>query len=98
MKNPYFQIAQDCMINIKDEAEAIESYNLMAEHIRESGIPEGEQQQLLNLIREITDDELDHIRILKGIYTGDFEVEPDEAPEGEPLSTDPEEVDEDDNA
>lgn len=97
MRNEYYQIAQDCMANIKDEADAIHSYNEMAEHIRDANISEAEKNELLALLGEIVDDELDHIRILKGIFTGDFEVEPDEEPEGDPIGIDPKGDDLDDN-
>lgn len=66
----------------------------MINDLLESDIPQAERDECVALIREIIDDELDHIRILKGIYTGDFEIEPDAQPEGEPVIT---EVTSDDN-
>lgn len=94
MRN-YFQLAQDCMINIKDEADAIRSYNEMINHLATSDIPDEERQEIVALIGEIIQDELDHIRILKGIYTGNFDIEPDEEPEGEPVITEGETDDHD---
>lgn len=88
MPNKYYQLAQDCMINMRDEAEAVQSYNEMILHIQQAGFPADVERELCDHIREIIDDELDHMRILRGIYTGDFEVPADEPPQGEPVVMD----------
>lgn len=59
-------LATEIAKNMKDEAEAIESYNKLLCNIEESNAEE--KEELLSLIEEITEDELNHITKLTKIF------------------------------